>query len=538
VAGLVLAMAAAAAVLLTYASGLTWFQDSWEFLMHRRDPSVDAYLSPHNEHIVLIPVAIQQLVLRIFGMDSPMPEFVILTAFLLATAALVFVYVRRRAGQWPALIAATLLLFLGPAWQDLLWPFQIGFVGSSLFGLAALLALDNDDRRWDLAACAFVAIAIGFSSLGVPFAVAALVDVFLKRRRRGWGRLYVPLAPLALYGLWWLGWGHDAESHLSLHHVLVSPRYVVEGFTSSLDALLALATIAGEAVGRSQWGLPLLVILLVLVGFGQFRRRGFSPRLWPVLAAAATFWLLAAFNTIPGREPYSSRYLYVGALFLLLIAAELLRGVRVRREGLVLAGILTLAVVGFNLTPLREGRDFFRSQTTLTRSDLAAVEIAEGTVEPGFSLPAEISGTPFLNEITAGEYLQAVSEYGSPAYSGAELAGAEESGRRQADLVLANALPLGIESPAADPAARRPRHCLAVPPGTHQPLPLRPGQTTVRVRPGNGAAIRLRRFAREYPLVDEEIGGGSTTQLTIPADTSPRPWQLLVEARAGARVCR
>jgi hypothetical protein len=532
-------MAAAAAVLLSYAHGLTWFQDSWEFLMHRRDPSVDAYLSPHNEHIVLIPVAIQQLVLRIFGMDSPMPEFVVLTALLLATAALVFVYVRRRIGQWPALMAATLLLFLGPAWQDLLWTFQIGFVGSALFGLAALLALDNDDERWDLAACAFIAISIGFSSLGVPFAVAAAFDVFLKRRRRGWRRLYVPLAPLALYGVWWLGWGHDAESHLSVHHVLVSPAYVTEGFTSSLDAVTALATIAGEAVGRSQWGLPLLIILLVLVGFGQFRRRGFSPRLWPVLAAALTFWFLAAFNTIPGREPHSSRYLYIGALFVLLIAAELLRGVRMRREGLLAAGVLTLAVVGFNLTPLREGRDFFRSQTTLTRADLAAVEIAERTVEPGFALPPEISGTPFLNEITAGEYLQAVSEYGSPAYSEGALLDADQTGRRQADLVLANALPLSIESPASGPLAQRLHRCRAVTPGGSRPLLLRPGATAVNVPPGGGATIRLRRFADgEYPLSDEEIGAGSTTLLTIPADASPRPWQLLVKAPAGARVCR
>jgi hypothetical protein len=533
---LVVAMAVAAAVLLSYASGLTYFQDSWEFLMHRRDPSVDAFLNPHNEHIVLIPVAVEQLFLRLFGMDSPLPEFVLLTALLLATAALVFLYVRRRLGPWPALFAATLLLFLGPAWQDLLWPFQIGFVGSACFGVATLLALENNSRRWDLAARGFLVLAVGFSSLGIPFVVAAFVDVLQKRRLLGLRRLFVPAVPLALYGIWWLGWGHRAESHFSVHHVLVSPRYVTEGFTSSLDALLALATIANEAVGRSQWALPLLALLVGLVVYGQISRPGVSPRLWPVLAAAATFWFLAAFNEIPGREPYSSRYLYVGALFLLLIGAELLWRVRFRREALLVGGVLTIAVVGFNLVPLREGRDFFRSQTTLTRSDLAAIEIAQRSVDPAFGLSPEIAGTPFLNEITAGEYLRAVSEYGSPAYTPAELEAADPSGRQQADLVLANALPVSIE-PA--PAGASLRDCRRVRPVARAPLALKPGVTLVRVPAGEAATIRLRRFSTStYPLADEAVEAGTTTQLTVPADAARRPWSLLVEAGQGALACR
>ncbi|HEY3435767.1 MAG TPA: hypothetical protein VGK41_08945, partial [Solirubrobacterales bacterium] len=179
------AMAVAAAVLLGYGSGLTFFQDSWEFLMHRRDPSAATLLDPHNEHIVLLPVLLTQASLRLFGMDSMTPELVLLVALQLVTAGLLFVYARRRLGPWPALFAATLLLFLGPAWQDLLWPFQVGFVGASLFGLAALLAMENDDRRWDRAACAFLTISIAFSSLGLAFAVACAVDVFQRRRERG-----------------------------------------------------------------------------------------------------------------------------------------------------------------------------------------------------------------------------------------------------------------------------------------------------------------------------------------------------------------
>jgi hypothetical protein len=527
-------MAAAAAVLLSYGSDLTFFQDSWEFLMNRRDLTVEALFAPHNEHIVVVPVLVELLSLRLFGMDSMVPELVLLVALLLGAAGCVFVYIRRRLGPWPALFATALLLFLGPAWQDLLWPFQIGFAGSALCGLAALLLLEDEERRWDPAACLLLALAIGFSSLGLPFAVAAAVQILLERREHGLRRLYVVAVPALLYGAWYLGWGHEAPSQLSLDNVLDSPRYAGEGIVASLDALLALGTITDEVVGRSQWGLPLLIVLLALLAYGQFRRPGFSRGLWPVLAAAATFWFLAGFNAMPGREPYSSRYLYIGCLFLILVAANLLQGVRFNRWGLVAAGAVTAVVVGFNLVPLREGRDFFEGQTVLTRSDLGAIEVASRTVEPGFTLGApEVAGTVFLNEIEAGEYLQAVREYGSPAYSLAELAAAPEEGRRQADLVLANALPLGIETglPPSRPAGR------CVEPG-EGPLPLAAGKTTIHFPAGGEGTVRLRRFATAgYPLRAEEIPPRSTTTLLIPRDRSPRPWRLRVEPAEGTWVC-
>jgi hypothetical protein len=535
---LVAAMAASAAVLLHHGSELTFFQDSWEFLMHRRDLTAEALLAPHNEHIVLVPVAIELLSLRLFGMDSMTPELVVLVALLLGAAAVFFVYARRRVGPWPALFATVLLLFLGPAWQDLLWPFQIGFAGASLCGIGMLLALENDDPRWDRVACALLALAFAFSSLGLAFAAAAAVEVLQRRRERGLRRAWVVVLPLLLYAAWYAGWGREAENHLSAHNVLVSPRYVGEGLTASLDAVLALGTICGEVVGRSQWGLPLLIALLGLAAYGGFRRRGFFPGLYPVLAAAATFWFLAAFNTTAGREPYSSRYLYVGGLLVLLLAVNLLQGVRIGRRGLVVAGLLTAVVVGHNLVPLREGRDFFAKQTVLTRADLGAIEIARETVDPAFFLTPEVSGTLFLGEVEAGEYLRAVDEYGSPAYSPAQLAAAPEEGRRQADLVLAHALPLGIETGLpATPASGR---CTRVGgPGDPPTLPLGPGTATIRFGPGAGGAVLLRRFAAGgYPLASEGIPGSSTTRLSIPPDRSSRPWRLRVEANRGATVCR
>jgi hypothetical protein len=542
-------LAVAAFVLLSCAAGLTYFQDAWEFLLNRRSFTADALLQPHGEHIVVFPVAIQQALLGAFGMDSARPGDVVLVVALLLSATLVFAYVRRRLGPWPALIAAVLLLFLGPAWQDLLWPFQISLVGSLLFGVAMLLALDREDGRGDAVACACLVLSVGFSSLGVAFVVGAVVDVLYRRSRlpaahadkgergAGWGRAYVALVPLLLYAVWYVGWGHRADSQMTLHNVLVSPRFLLESLSASLGSLLALSTIAGEAVGRSRWGYVVLAGIVVLLAYGWRRGQRPSPRLWPVLASAATFWLLAAFNFIPGREAYSSRYLYVGGAFVLLIAADLLNGIRLDRRALLPAAAIAAAIAVVNLTPLREGRDFFRAQTLLTRSDLAAIEIARRSVDPGFALTTEVAGTPFLNEVRAGEYLAAVREHGSPAYTPAELARAEEAGRRQADVVLANALPVTVDSVAG--AAGGGRGCVRVPAGdAAPPVRLRPGLTRVAVAAGPAATLRLRRFARGgYPL-EGTVPGGSTALIRIVADAAERPWQMRLQAAQRALLCR
>lgn len=531
------ALLGSAALLLVLESNLTFFQDTWAFLMHRRAFTANAFLEPHNEHIVVIPVALEKLLVAVFGITSAAPEQVAMTLVLAATAALVFVYARRRVGPWPALFAAVLLLFVGPAWLVLLWPFEIALAGSVLFGVAMLLALDRGERRADVAAGVLLAISIGFSSLGVAFAAAAVVDVFQRRHSDGLRRAWLAAIPILLYAVWWAGWGHDAETHLSLHNVVFSPLYVFEGLASSLSSLLGLAAIGG--VGKVVWGVPVLLALLVL--FAWRLARGFrpSPRLWPVVAATAVYWVLAAFNYIPGREAYTSRYMYAGAALMLLLLAELLRGVRFGRTALLAGGAVTVVAIVLNLGPLNDGRDWLREQTVLTRADLAALEIAQRTVEPGFSLTPEVAGTPSLVDVDAGDYLAMVAEHGSPAYTPAELLAAPRVARRQADVVLAQALPVTTRSGARGPRGAT-HGCVVVASGSGQSeIRVGPGLTRIGVAPGAAAGLTLRRFATgESPVVLAGGRGGTTTLLHIPRDSASRPWRLHVEATQPVRICR
>jgi hypothetical protein len=523
---------------------LTFFQDSWAFLLDRQDLSVDSFAAPHNEHIVVIPVAITKLLLAVFGMTSGKPEMIAMTLTLVVAGWLLFVYIRRRTGPWLALMAASLLLFLGAAWPILLWPFENEFTIPIAAGLAMLVLLDREDARGDAWACVALLIAVLSGSLGISFVIAAAVDVLIKHRERGWSRAYIFLLPGLVYLGWYAGWGHDAENHLSLRNVLQSPHYVFDGFASAFDSLAGLSTVPVNSPGQPDWGRPLLIGAIALAAFGQWRRPGFSRGFWVVSAAALSYWLLAAFNYIPGREASASRYVYAGAVFVLLIAAELLRGVKFSRRGLIVAGVLTACAIGPNLAQMKDGRDWLKGQTVLTRADTAALEISRRTVSPEYNLGSvEATGTASLAIVAAGKYFEAVDRWGSPAYSPAELETAPAPGPHYADIVLSQALPLTTETAlGAYDRGVAAENCIVLPADSGTPtseLRLSPGLARIELAPGPHAGFSLRRFATgEYPVVTEGADGGSTTTLRIPRDRATQPWYLHVDAQQEARVCR
>ena len=181
----------------------TFLQDTWDFLMDRRDPTVDALLTPHNEHIVVLPVAIEELLLRVFGMGDATPEYVVQALFLAGAAALLFVYVRRGSATGRRSSRRCWCSFSDPPGRSCCGRSRSAS-RARCCRLAMLPALDREDRAGDVAACAALAACSGFSILGFPFAVGAAVDVFVKRRSRGPGRAYLFAIPLLLFaaGTW------------------------------------------------------------------------------------------------------------------------------------------------------------------------------------------------------------------------------------------------------------------------------------------------------------------------------------------------
>lgn len=544
---LAVAVVASCALLLALGDGLTFFQDTWAFLLERQGTTASDFLRPHNEHISVIPVAIEKLLIETFGMTTALPERVLLTAMLATTAVLVFVYVRRRVGPWPALFAAVALLFLGPAWEVLLWGFEVSLVGSLLTGVAMLLALERKDRRGDLIACLLLVLSVGFSSLGVAFIAGAGADVLARRRTRGLSRAWVAAVPVAVYAAWYLGYGHETESAVSLRNAIHAPPFVLESIAAAFGSLLGVRALVGslgdtEVRALGLLGLVALAALLTYLGwrrpgalFARRRLPGVSTATWAAAASAGAFWGLAALNRLPGREPTTSRYLHIGAVFVLVVAADLLSGARFRKQALAVAGVVLAITVGSNIVSLVEGRDTLAEQTVLTRSELAAIEIAGRSVEPYFRLGPEIAGTPSLINVSAEPYLKAVDEHGSPAYSRDELAQAPAAGRRQADIVVAAALPLtATTGPTARARLGGDIACIELDSGEQR---LRPGSTLVEVAPGPPTALLLRRFATSEHPVRFDVPGGSATLLQIPPDRAQRPWWLRTADDRRARVC-
>jgi hypothetical protein len=531
---LAVAVAVSAIILLDWLGDLTFWRDEWGFLLHRRGSDPGVYLEPHYEHIAISLIALYKGLLAAFGMDSALPWQVVSVASLLGSLVLVFVYARRCVGGWLALAGVLPILLFGPAWDDVLWPFQIGFFGSMCAGVGALLLLERRDRAGDIAACVLLVVSITFSSLGVPFAVGGAVAIALDpaRRQRAW----VAVVPIALYGLWWLGYGHDADNYTSLHNLVTAPGYILDGFAASTASLFGLATPSDTVTSPLDWGRGLFVLLVVLAAL-RIRTAGWPGRgFWIVLAIAVTFWFAAAFNASVFREPSSGRYQYMGAIFIVLLAAELFRGARPGRwTAAVAVGIAAIAALS-NTSSLHSSWQGLTQFGEKQPAGLAALELTRDTVAPDFQLTEQNSEVDYLGFLDAESYFSAVDEFGSPAYTPAELASASEPAREAADEVFAAALDVGLSGHVF--IAGRP-HCTPTALDSEpRPFPLDMGAVGIEAAPGHPVEVRLRRYATErFPVKVGTVRGGITAPLAIPPDGSDQPWQLGLSGSGTAQVC-
>jgi hypothetical protein len=533
------AAAGSGTVLLILQSHLTFFADDWEFLLNRRGLSVGVFLDPHNDHIAVAPVAIYKALLAVFGMGSALPFQVVSTLIFLLSAALLFVYLRRRVGDWPALLGSTLILFLGAAYTDLLWSFQMGFFGSAAAGIGALLALDRDDRKGDLVACALLVLAISFSELGVPFAAGALVSVALGPSPRR-NRVYVALVPLAFYGIWYLGWGHKASNTASFHNLVNSPRFVFDSVSENLTSLFGLATpLSGNAGGPNligvNWGRILLVIAIGLA-LWRLRRVGWkSRRLWAVLAAGGAFWFLTALNAVPFlRAPTASRYQYGGAIFVLLIAAELLRGARADKRLVTAATVVTVAASISGLILLHDAYRVRKDQSDGLRAELGAVAIGRSVESPDFAV-----GFPPFYIYPARVYFSAVDAYGSPAFSESQLVATVYG--ISADRLLAGVEGIKLRpvrgARATGAQAQTRCHTLNALRSGLTALALPPGGYTLRDESALGATAQAARYAALPSVSLGLLRRGAPASITVPADRSTRPWRLYSPSPTVMTVC-
>jgi hypothetical protein len=528
-AALALICAASVLTLVILGTRLTFFNDEWAFLLRRPGFTADSLLKGHNGHLSVLLVVLYKGLVGVFGLESQLPFRLVLGLCFVALGVVTYALVSQRLGRPAGLVAATLLLFLGPAWEDLLWSFQIGFVASLAAGLCALLALERDSPRRNAAACALLVLSIGFSDVGLPLVVGAAIAVALRRRP---AQAWIPLVPLLLFVAWYLTYGVDTGTELSASNLRSLPTYLLDSAATGIASLSGFAP-RGWFGDTTAWGRPLLAVALAAALVGYLRGWRPSAQVLIFLGAALTFWILAGANYTEGRAPASSRYQLVHATFLVLIAAELLRGVKPGRWGSVAALALACVALGSNLSALASGYRFMRVHADNARADLGALEIARGVVPPGFRLVPAVAQDPFLPDVTAGRYFGETDEHGSPAWSPAQIVAARGRARQAADSVLVAAHRVR-PAPARRPTSRSGCQRLRAPADTHLPA----GGLTVTNLGDAPLGIGVRRFAPpERPRRLGPLAPRATIRLAVPPDRVRIPWRLTATGASTLQVC-
>ncbi|MGH8978551.1 MAG: hypothetical protein ACRDV7_10790, partial [Acidimicrobiia bacterium] len=277
------AVLAGAFVVYVLAGRKYWFYlDEWDFLSGRDGGDLGDLFRPHNEHWTTLPILAYRVLWNVFGLNSYRPyQFLLLGLHL--TAAVLLRVIMRRSGvsPWIATAAATMFVLLGASGaQNIVWAFQITFVGALVCGLAHLLLADHDgkvDRR-DGAGLAFGLAALLCSGVGITMAAVVGFAVLIRRGPRAAALHVLPLAVVFL--TWWLAFARSMYD-ASDASVGTVARFVRHGGANAFRS-------AGELPGV---GVALGVMLVVglLIAWARAPREGLRRR-----AAAPVAMLLGS----------------------------------------------------------------------------------------------------------------------------------------------------------------------------------------------------------------------------------------------------
>jgi hypothetical protein len=525
---------------------LTFNADDWQFVLYRRGLSLDVFLRPHAQSLAALVVLAFKVLLAAFGFHSYLPFMVLLLVVHGVACGLLYVLARRWVGAWAALAPTAILVVLGPAWHDLLFATQMGYIGSVAAGLGMVRCLERRDRRGDTAAAALLAVSLLWSSIGVGMIALAAVLIGLQRQR-AW-RLWVAALPFALYFLWQRAYGVSAASGANVSRL---PTYLFR------SASAAFASVSGVGQTPSP---PFLVSIDVgryvalaaaaLLVVHVVRGGRLPPTAWAALVAAVTLWTVSALAYYPSREAQQSRYQYAGAAMILLAGVSVAGGRRPGRSGGLILGALTLAIVGSNLAILDRDAAYWRQNSAYSRAEVGVIQVARNVVAPDFA-PNDLVTYLLTNRnsllgIEAGPYFRAVDAYGSPADRPADVVRESEPVREAADLVLADAERLKLSRGRPHPPEGA--SCRSAPRAADlREISVGSGALWVRVGRGTDAQLQVRRFARRYRFDSFGASGtaagtlqlksGRPALLSLPTDRSALPWRARLVGGQRVRFC-
>lgn len=547
-----------AAVTLYAARGATFSADEWAYLLGSVHSTPGTVLDPVVGHLTALLILTYHALYATVGLSHSWPYRTVSTATHLLCCILLFVYARRRVGDIGGLLATAPILFLGTGADTFITLHQAAPVGSLTAGLAALLALDRRQGRWDVFACAMLVLATAGDAEGVILSVAIVLELLRTPGRRT--RLWVPLVPVGLFTAWTLHY-HPVHSQgglastSSLSALLHRARYVFDTAAGAVAGLVGLQ-LSSPTLHRNfpaaRFIGHVLVIVVTVAGVWCAWRRKVTPRLVTFLVTLLGYWVVLALARGSAPSGYDNRYVFVGALMLVLVAVELLQGVRLRRRPARILVLVVVACTALNVVWIFVDGRFKRREGAIVRAELGALEISRGVVAADFAPDTNIR----LVAVRAGGYFAAITKYGSsPADSPAALGAAPEDARLAADSVLVRALGVMIISVPGARAARgglpaiesiqrgvaRPSGaCLELQPGA--PLSvfdirLPPGGSYIQTSKKGVVVVFVRRFGA-FPSQPLGMVSGGLAWLRAPLGRATAPWHARLVTTRPTTVCR
>ncbi len=399
-----------ALAILLLSRNFNFYFDEWDFVLAAPDWTWLSFLQPHNEHPVVIPKLIYAALLNTVGLRAYWPYMAVLLALHATNAFLLFELVRRRSGDLMGVAAAALLMVLGAGWENILWAFQMTFVGSVACGLGALLATQRmSGWKGTTVVAALTGASILFSGIGLFFAVAVATLMAVEKQRR---RDLLWLAPIAVaLAVWYLTLGRTGtptNPPPSVMNITIAPVYVVWGLGAAAAALI------GEG---GWWSAVALVAAVAALGWTWNRR---VPDAFAVAIAAGMVSLYGVTALTRGQFGYdqaaSGRYVYEGAIFWLLLLSDAAAALPWRgtwRPALVACVFLAC----FNSAALLfEYGSAKTVQMEREGADLQALSSLRG--DPCLK-PTGYADLLVMPQVgSPGEYYSAIALYGDPAPSG------------------------------------------------------------------------------------------------------------------------
>jgi hypothetical protein len=404
-------LGAAGVVLAVAARGQWFFGDEWDFVANRGlSRARHGLLVPHNEHWSTLPILAYRALFSLTGVHSYWPYIVSLIGLHLLAAHLLW-RVLRRAGVDEVMAGLLTAGFavLGAGSQNLLWAFQIGFVGSLVVAYALVLLLDRQPISTGRAVAGAVAGAVGLMVSGISV-VAVVVAGIVTLARAGWRKaLEVAVPPAAVYLVWLATFGSKGLDHgRGARGALTDlPVFVERGLINAL----------GRPFDALVLGVALLIALfLYAVLFGRTLAGGPGLPALALAAGAVAMFSVIAVGRVSFHEPGASRYVYLGFGLLTPLLGVMVSDVGGRAvvlRAVSLLGTVTLVVMGVVLL-FRASPSERKVRATIQRQLDAALGLVDRG-EPTVGLRPDPVASP---DLTMAELLWLRRHHGLPAPAG------------------------------------------------------------------------------------------------------------------------